>query len=63
MACPSLSCKLPPGVLVDEKRSVYDGSKQDRILGIEFRSKLETARDIIEDVGKRGWFSKIANTI
>jgi len=63
VACPSLSCKSPPGVIVDEKPSVYDNSKQDRILGIEFRSKLETTRDIIEDAIKRGWLSKITNRI
>jgi len=33
----------------------YDNSKQDRILGIKFRTKLETTRDILEDFSKRGW--------
>ena len=33
----------------------YDNSKQDSILGIKFRSKLETTRDMLEDFSKRGW--------
>ena len=33
----------------------YDNSKQDSILGIKFRSKVETARDMLEDFSKRGW--------
>ena len=33
----------------------YDNSKQDSILGVKFRGKLETAKDILEDFSKRGW--------
>ena len=34
---------------------IYDNSKQDSILGIKFRGKLETAKDMLEDFSKRGW--------
>ena len=34
---------------------IYDNSKQDRILGIKFRGKLETVKDMLEDFSKRGW--------
>ena len=33
----------------------YDDSKQAGILGIKFRTKLETIKDILEDFSKRGW--------
>ena len=33
----------------------YDNSKQAGILGIKFRTKLETTKDILEDFSKRGW--------
>ena len=33
----------------------YDNSKQDSILGIKFRSKVETTRDMLEDFSKCGW--------
>ena len=33
----------------------YDNSKQADILGIKFRTKLETTKDILEDFSKRGW--------
>ena len=33
----------------------YDNSKQACILGIKFRTKLETTKDMLEDFAKRGW--------
>ena len=33
----------------------YDNSKEASILGIKFRTKLETTKDILEDYSKRGW--------
>ena len=35
--------------------TTYDNSKQADILGIKFRTKLETTKDILEDFSKRGW--------
>ena len=35
--------------------TTYDNSKQAGILGIKFRTKLETTKDILEDFSKRGW--------
>ena len=32
----------------------YDNSKQANVLGINFRTKLETTKDILEDFSKRG---------
>ena len=32
----------------------FDNSKQANILGIKFRTKLETTKDILEDFSKRG---------
>ena len=57
---PSLPCRLPrPGEIEDVQPCVFDNSKQDRILGLKFRTKLETTKDIIEDAVKRGY--KVAN--
>ena len=33
----------------------YDKSKQASILGINFKTKLETTRDTLEDFARRGW--------
>jgi len=33
----------------------YDNSKQAGLFGIEFRSKLETTKDTLEDFARRGW--------
>jgi len=33
----------------------YDNSKQASILGIEFKTKLETTRDTLEEFERRGW--------
>jgi hypothetical protein len=33
----------------------YDQSKQASILGIKFRTKLETLKDTLEDFSRRGW--------
>ena len=33
----------------------YDNSKQADILGIKFRTKLETTKDTLDDFVKRGW--------
>ena len=33
----------------------FDNSKQSSILGIKFRTKLETTKDILEDFWKRGF--------
>ena len=58
---PSLPCRLPlPEEIPEAQPSVFDNSKQDRIFGLKFRSKLETTKDIIEDAVKRGYY-KIAN--
>ena len=35
--------------------TAYDNSKQADILGIKFRTKLETTKDLLEDFSKRGW--------
>ena len=35
--------------------TTYDNSKQASILGIKFRTKLETTKDTLEDFSKRGW--------
>ena len=58
---PLLSRKFHPGFpeVFEGERPVYtttfDNSKQADILGIRFRTKLETTRDILEDFSKRGW--------
>lgn len=49
--------KIPkgfPDVSRDVKRSLVTEKAKD-ILGIEYRSKEETAKDILEDFAKRGW--------
>ena len=33
----------------------FDNSKEASILGIKFRTKLETTKDILEDFSRRGW--------
>ena len=33
----------------------YDTSKEERILGIKFRTMSETTRDTLEDIARRGW--------
>lgn len=35
--------------------TTYDTSKEQRILGLEYRSMEETTRDILEDFQRRGW--------
>ena len=58
---PSLPCRLPlPEEIAEAQPCVFDNSKQDRILGLNFRSKSETTKDIIDDAVKRG-YHKIAN--
>ncbi|KAF8808073.1 NAD(P)-binding protein [Phlegmacium glaucopus] len=52
---PSLSRTLPAEDIVEQQPGVYDTSKQQRILGIKFKSKVETTKDILEDFAKRGW--------
>ena len=55
-----LSHKIQPGfpeITQDEPvyMFIYDNSKQASILGINFRTKLETTKDILEDFSKRGF--------
>ena len=33
----------------------YDASKQERILGIKYHTKLETTRDTLAEFASRGW--------
>ena len=33
----------------------FDTAKEQRILGIKHRTKLETTRDTLEDFAKKGW--------
>ncbi|KAF8148636.1 hypothetical protein B0H34DRAFT_736338 [Crassisporium funariophilum] len=46
-----------PEILEGEKVYVtsYDKSKEQRILGIKFKTQLETTKDTLEDFAKRGW--------
>ena len=34
----------------------FDNGKSERILGLKYRTKEETLRDVLEDAGKRGWW-------
>jgi len=61
---PKLSNKLPRGFpeitqfegdFEPEYMSTYDQSKQASILGIKFRTKLETTKDTLEEFSRRGW--------
>ena len=57
---PVLSHKIQPGFPeITQGEPVYmfkyDNSKQARILGINFRTKLETTKDILEDFSKRSF--------
>jgi len=52
--------KLPKGypeVFKDGKvyHTTYDKSKEERILGIKFKTQLETTKDTLEDFARRGW--------
>ena len=54
--------KLPKGypeLLQDGKEKVYhttyDKSKEERILGIKFKTQLETTKATLEDFARRGW--------
>ena len=33
----------------------YDTSKEERILGIKYRTMADTTRDTLEDIARRGW--------
>lgn len=56
---PIPSHTLPKGVPGAGADAVYlfqfDTTKQARILGIKFRSKEDSARDLLEDFERRGW--------
>ncbi|KAH9487431.1 hypothetical protein JR316_0001506, partial [Psilocybe cubensis] len=57
---PIPSHKLPvgyPDILDGETvvKITYDKSKEERILGIKFHTKLETTKDTLEDFARRGW--------
>jgi hypothetical protein len=49
--------KGDPDVLKGEKKYLisYDTSKERRIFGIKFHTKVETTKDTLEDFAKRGW--------
>jgi hypothetical protein len=49
--------KGDPDVLKGEKKYLisYDTSKERRIFGIKFHTKVETIKDTLEDFAKRGW--------
>jgi len=61
-----LSTLANPNMLVDDKDGVaakaekvyqvdYDTSKEAKIFGINFRSEMNCATDMIAEFGKRGW--------
>ncbi|PPQ88279.1 hypothetical protein CVT25_005442 [Psilocybe cyanescens] len=57
---PFSSHRLPigfPEILDDDRvyKITYDKSKEERILGIQFHTKLQTTKDTLEDFSKRGW--------
>lgn len=33
----------------------YDVGKEERVLGIKFRTMSDTTRDTLEDIARRGW--------
>jgi nucleoside-diphosphate-sugar epimerase len=36
----------------------FDNAKSERVLGLKYRGKEDTVRDILEDAGERGWVAK-----
>ena len=49
--------KGDPHLLEGERtyRVTYDTSKEERILGIKYRTMADTTRDTLEDIARRGW--------
>lgn len=51
--------EVPKGFPLEEEDKVYKvkyrREKQDKLLGLKFRTKEETTRDILEDFAKREW--------